>query len=295
MGTIVGELNVKLECGTPFLTRLDTSRHSGYRPRPFDPFYSDSANDLGCAMSRHVLPLTLLLPLAGCWPDDQPNNLIVQPGPLYPAPNLPQVKNYCKPATQEAATRAAEMSQRILAANPQVGMRPLTLTIGGDQPEIFHRGTGQIIVTEGLVKLCTTDRFLAAVLCLEMGKMVSEREAVASVRSREPELEPPPEIHIGNDTTGTFGPADGSRMYELARYEKGRRRPGSPPPPPDPQALARSFLTKTGFHENDLDAVMPILRKAEANFQLERQMTANPPPVDQLKKQVEEQKKSESQ
>jgi hypothetical protein len=242
-------------------------------------------------MSRRVLPLTLLLALAGCWLDDQPNNLIVQPGPGYPAPVLPQVKNYCKPATQEAATRAAEMSQRILAANPQVGMRPLTLTIGGDQPEIFHRGTGQIVVTEGLVKLCTTDRFLAAVLCQEMGKMVSEREAVASVRSREPEQEPPPEIRIGNDTAGTFGPADGSRMYELARYEKGRRRSGDPPPPPpDPNTLARGFLTKAGFHENDLDAVQSILRKAEANFLLERQMTANPPPVDQLKKQAEEQK-----
>ncbi|HMF14102.1 MAG TPA: hypothetical protein VKE94_17420, partial [Gemmataceae bacterium] len=166
-----------------------------------------------------------------------------------------------------------------------IGMRPVTLTVGGDAPEIFHRGTGQIILTEGLVKQCTTDRFLAAVLCLEMGKMVSEREALASVRAREPEREPPDDIRIGNETEGTFGPADGARMYELARYEKSRRKPSAPPPPPpEPQVLARFYLAKAGFHEADLDAVQPILRKTQENFQWERQMTANPPPIDQVKK-----------
>lgn len=242
-------------------------------------------------MSRRVLPLTLLLALAGCWLDDRPNQLVVEPGPLYPAPRLPDVKNLCTPATQEAATQVAEMSQRILAANPQVGMRPVTVTLGGDTPEIFHRGTGQIVVTEGLVKQCTTDRFLAAALCMEMGKMVSEREAVASVRARQPEQEPPPDVRIGNETEGTFGPPDGARMYELARYEKSRRQPGAPAPlPPDPQVLARIYLAKAGFHETDLDAAQPILRKAQDNFQWERQMTANPPPVDQVKKPSEEQK-----
>jgi hypothetical protein len=237
-----------------------------------------------------MLPLALLL-LAGCWLEDKPNQLIVEPGQLYPAPKLPQVQSFCTPATKEAATRAGEMSQRILAANPQIGMRPVTLTVGGESPEIFHRGTGQIILTEGLVKQCTTDRFLAAVLCLEMGKMVSEREALASVRAREPEREPPDDIRIGNETEGTFGPADGARMYELARYEKSRRKPSTPPPPPpEPQALARIYLAKAGFHEADLDAVQPILRKTQANFQWERQMTANPPPLDQVKKLDEEKK-----
>jgi hypothetical protein len=124
-----------------------------------------------------------------------------------------------------------------------------------------------------------------------MGKMVSEREAVASVRAREPELEPSQELRIGNDTSGSFGPEDGVRMLDYARYDKGRRRPGSPPaPPPEPAALARTYLARAGFHEGDLDATQSIIRKAEENFQLERQMTASPPPLDQLRKQAVDQK-----
>jgi hypothetical protein len=237
-----------------------------------------------------MLPFGLLAVVAGCWLDDKPNRMIVEPGPLYPAPQLPAMKKSYAPATESASARVQEMSKRILAANPQVGMRPVVLTVGSEQPEIFHRGTGQIVITQGLVNLCTTERFLAAVLCLEMGKMVSEREAVASVRAREPESEPPPDLRIGNDTAGSFGPPDGSRMLELSRYDKGRRRPSSPAPPPEPATLARGYLAKAGFHDGDLDDAQPILRKAEANFQLERQMTANPPPIDQLRKQVVDQK-----
>jgi hypothetical protein len=80
-------------------------------------------------------------------------------------------------------------------------------------------------------------------------------------------------------------------MLDYARYDKGRRRPGSPsPPPPEPAALARSYLARAGFHEGDLDAAQSIIRKADENFQLERQMTASPPPLDQLRKQVVDQK-----
>jgi hypothetical protein len=244
-------------------------------------------------MLHRMLPLGLLLTVAGCWLDEKPNQLIVQPGPFYPAPDVPQIKQLHAPATEAAATRVEEMKQRILAANPQIGMRPLIVTTGSAQPEIFHRGTGQIVVTEGLINECTTDRFLAAVLCLELGKMVAEREAVASVQSRRPDIEPPPELRIGNETAGTFGSPDGGRMIELARYDKARRRPSDPPPlPPDPQVLARIYLAKSGFHDADLDAAQPILRKAAANFQLERQMTNNQPSAaEALKKQEAEMKK----
>src|SRR5262245_56466135 len=157
-----------------------------------------------CRMLRRVFPLVGLFAVIGCWPNDKPNQLVVQPGPLYPAPDTPPIKRHYAPGTEAASTRANELGRKILAANPQVGMRPVIVTVGSEKPEIFHRGTGQIILTEGLVKLCTTERFLAAVLCLEIGKMVAEREALASVRARAPEQDPPPELRVGNDTSGSF-------------------------------------------------------------------------------------------
>jgi hypothetical protein len=240
-------------------------------------------------MVRRLLPCGLLLALTGCWPDSQPNNLVVQPGPFYPAPETPEIKMHYAPATEEAARRVNELGLKILAANPQIGMRPYILTVGTQEPEIFHRGQAQIIITEGLVKQCTTDRFLAAVLCLEFAKMVAEREALASVQARQPELEPPVEMRVGTDSGGTFGSPDATRLAELGRFERNRRAPTAPPPaPPDPQNLARTYLAKANFHAGDLDAVLPIVKKAQETFRLEKQMTGTPAAVELPKEKKKE-------
>src|SRR5262249_39695897 len=78
-----------------------------------------------------------------------------------------------------APARVDAGGRQLLAANPQVGAKPLFHTIGAPQPEVFHRGTSDVWVTEGLVRQCATDGQLAALLCLELGKMVAEREAAA--------------------------------------------------------------------------------------------------------------------
>src|SRR5947199_348208 len=69
-------------------------------------------------------------------------------------------------------------------ANPQGGMRQLLVTGGATLPEIFHKGGKeegyQVFVSEGLVKACTSNDQLAAIFCVEIGKMVSERETVLS-------------------------------------------------------------------------------------------------------------------
>jgi hypothetical protein len=234
-------------------------------------------------MAWRFLPVCMLLALAGCL-NDEPNKLIVQPGPFSPAPQVPAIKRSYAPATEEVAKRVLTLGQQIVVANPQIGMRPIFVTIGSPEPEIFHRGQNQVIVTEALAKQCTTDRLLAAVLFLELGKMVSEREAVASVQARQPEHEPPPDARGAGDSS--FGPSDQTRLAELARYER-TRRPSSapPPPPPDPRTLAQTYLAKAGFHAADLEAAAPILQQAEANFRLEKQMTSRQADMDAIKKE----------
>jgi hypothetical protein len=177
------------------------------------------------------------------------------------------------PASTAAAARVETLGRKIVMANPQAGLRPYFRTIGAPQPELFHVGTTEIDITEGLVSQCKTEGELAAVLCKEMGKMVSEREAVAGPQARSPEREPPPELRVGTDYAGTAGAPDQTRLAELGKFEKERRRLREPSlPPPDPQVLARLYLKNAGFPEKELESAAQLLQTAAQNNAFEKQM-----------------------
>jgi hypothetical protein len=181
------------------------------------------------------------------------------------------------PASEEAARRVVTVGAKVVSANRSTGLRPAFSTIGAPEPEIFHRGTAEVWITEGLVRQCKTEGQLAAVLSRELGKMVSEREALASASVRAPDRGPPVNVPVGTDSRGAFGAADGVRLAELAKYDKTRHRPDDPlPPPPDPDVLARTYLTNAGFTTADLDDVAPLLKTAEANVTFERQLSSIP-------------------
>jgi hypothetical protein len=74
------------------------------------------------------------------------------------------------------------------------------------------------------------------------------------------------------DAGGVFGPPDGTRLAELAKFEKERPKPGAAPPPPDPMVLARIYLKKAGFDPRELDVVAPLLQEARASCAIERQL-----------------------
>lgn len=188
------------------------------------------------------------------------------------------------PAMKESSERVVQVGQRLILANPQVGLRPLFITVGVPNPEIFHKGSSlggcQVVVSEGLVRLCPSDAELAAVLALELGKIVTEREALASPAARLGNVRLPPGEAIGPDSGGTFGSSDGTRMMELAHYEARRRERAAKSGPPDPKALARMYLAKAKYEPATLDKVQPLLRKAEDHFELEKTigLTVLPPP-----------------
>src|SRR3546814_14152828 len=61
------------------------------------------------------------------------------------------------PATEEASLRVVQVGQKLLAANPQIGLKPLFSTIGPSTAgppaeEIFHAGKNQVVITETLVR-----------------------------------------------------------------------------------------------------------------------------------------------
>ncbi len=227
--------------------------------------------------------LPLLLLAAGCVADDAGLTL-VKPNPFSNAPNVTQPTIVAHaPATEEAALRVTQVAKKVLDANKALGIQPVFTTLGVPQPEIFHRGNAlrgdlEVMITEGLVRKCETEGQLAAVLCQELGRIVSEREALAGPSPRLSDREPPPFASIGNEVGGNFGPSDGTRREELARWEKDHPRPGSKPVlAPEPDALARRYLELAGYPAADFEQITPLLRAAEENNRLEKQMKTPPP------------------
>jgi hypothetical protein len=219
----------------------------------------------------------LCLLLAGCVPGEQGKLLVSNP--FGQSPEVQQYRAMSPPSSpqgEKAAKRVLCVGQQVVQANPEMGLRPLFATIGGAaQPEIFHRGQTEIIVTEGLVKECVSDGQLAAVLCRELGKMVAERELLTLPATRQPERTPPQDVPVGNDAGGVLGMSDGVHRAELARFERERHPQDVTVPPPSPEVLTRRYLHQAGYSLDDLDAAAPVLRQCDANGTWQKQLAGN--------------------
>lgn len=185
------------------------------------------------------------------------------PPPLS-ASNPPAIKQASYVAAHNAATvqRVQEVGRKLAVANPQLGFKPAFQVTGDAGPRIAHRGEQEIVISEGLVRQCQSEGQLAGVLSWELARMAGERQARIAQLTAASSREPPPEVRIGPDG-GTFGEADQIRKAELAKLGMDRRRPkdkDTPPPAPDPQLLARQFLTQAGYAEADLDAALPLIQ-----------------------------------
>jgi hypothetical protein len=226
---------------------------------------------------RLWLGITLIL-FAGCWLEESTTPLV--PDNPFGSPQVLTTKetaSFGPAAPTETAATVGVVGQKILNANPQLGIQPVFRTIGTPQAEVFHRGVAEVDVTEGLAKQCKTEGQLAAVLCVELGKMISEKQSMPVPRDPRQEREPPSDIRIGNDYSGAFGAPDQTHLYELAKFDKERKRSARPPgPPADPQVLARVYLQQAGYAPADLDAITPVLRDAAKSISLEKQMSTAP-------------------
>ena len=136
-------------------------------------------------------------------------------------PVPPPVQVAYTPAANDATARVSAVAQRLQAKNPQLSIHPVVLTSAQPHPDISHQGETQIIITEGLVRQCQTEEQLAAVLGLELGKILAERAAAASDRTRKPDRPLPIDIHVGNDNSGVTG-SEMVHQVELAKYEEER-------------------------------------------------------------------------
>jgi hypothetical protein len=219
---------------------------------------------------------------AGCVPSQMfsknersPTEVPSSPFGAGATPPAPPRRTSFGPADTTLCARVDTVGRKVLAANPQIGMRPLFAAIGSPGPEIFHQGASIIYVTAGLVTQCKTEAQLAAVLSLELGKMVSERELLAPPESRDPQGLAPVDVPIGQ--AGNNSGPDLTHLAELARFEKAHPKARRRLPPPNPQVLAGVYLEKAGFKAEDLDSIAGILQTADRNMSWERQINGKAP------------------
>lgn len=224
------------------------------------------------------LPWVLLLGLGGCM-HGADESAQVSRNPfvgLQPTQAIPLNPNTASPATEEASLRVVKIGQKLLVSNPQMGLKAFFSTIGTSESnkpteEIFHSGFNQVVITEPLVRRCKTEGELAALLSMELAKMVVECEQSLGSAGQVDDKGPPVDAPVGNDGRGSFGPADGTRAAELAKYDKAHRR-GPYWASADPRGLAKDYLLKAGYEEGDMTAAAPLFRLAEDNAKLEKQM-----------------------
>ena len=175
-------------------------------------------------------------------------------------------------ADESICVRVDTVGRKVIAANPQLALRPHFAAFGSETPELFHVDQKVVCVTDGLVKKLANEADLAAALSYELGRMVAEREARMKQDLKSAPVRVPMQLTVGG--AGQFAGPDMAGAVEMARYDQAvqERKKASAIVRPDPEILARDYLEKAGFQRTDFDRIQPVLAVAAKNGSLERQV-----------------------
>lgn len=214
---------------------------------------------------RAAIPLIALMLAAnsGCTTDGWFSR---KPGGDHPiqGSNLPK-------ADLENAARVDLVGRKILAANPELKINPLFMTVGSKSEAVFHDGPDNLCITEGLVRKCPTDAELASVLANELALMQVEK--ISAAPRQRPNL-PPPLPNTFNDVAGSSVTADQTRQAELAHWEKDERRRERAEDRvlnADAEVLARDYVMKAGYDQAEYTKALPLVRCAQSKGEQEKE------------------------
>src|SRR5262245_7357789 len=175
--------------------------------------------------------------------DDNPQHRVATPNPK----TLP-------PASLATSQRVDELGRKLVAQNTFCGFepgKPLFMVTGHKEAILFHRGTDELIISEGIVEKCQSEAELAAVLCWEMGQMVAEKRTAKALGR---EVDPIPDANYGGGPIFPGGTAvDAGQMANLAFHERKFPRTVSRPDPVDAAETARELLKGSGYSPAELD------------------------------------------
>ncbi len=176
------------------------------------------------------------------------------------------------PAQLQTAERVETVGRKIITQNTFTGIEPLFHTVGVPESVLFHRGPEELFISEGLVSKCKTDQELAAVLCSELAKMVTEKKSARRVGADRDSF---PEVGLSTgNAIGSAGgtAADPARAAEIA-YQERRAKPSVEPV--DAKLTARNLLRDAGYDPAELDRVEDLLKQSDRGGVLSKQMSGS--------------------
>lgn len=169
----------------------------------------------------------------------------------------------------ETSQRVDELMRRILDQNPFTGIDPIAHTFGRKESMLFHRGNGELFISEGLVKKCRTEPELAAVLCSELGKMMSQQKSAAAAGRLPSTI---PDIALPNGLPD----ANSVQIAEMTRIERQQKERQLHDQSEEVQ-LAKMLLKGAGFDPNELDRIESMVKQSESGEQLRKQFAGTSP------------------
>jgi hypothetical protein len=166
--------------------------------------------------------------------------------------------------------RVERVGRDILTKNTFTGIEPLFMTIGMTESVLFHRGSEQLVISQGLVGRCASDGQLAAVLCSELGQMVAEKRSAKALGRDLPPIPAP--IDTGGGMFPGGGAYDTGRQLELAINDQKYPKDGKRLVAADGTATARDLLKNAGYNPLELDNAGELLKLSPRSDQLRKQM-----------------------
>lgn len=212
-----------------------------------------------------VTGLVALPGLTGCLTDGGGTVARVEKFLGWDDPKAPKFS----PASVQTARRVDELGHRIIAQNTFTGLDPLFHCVHVPESVLFHRGSAELYVSDGLVAQCKNDAELAAVLCAELGHMMAEKGHARRLGRDESTI---PDVALPGGGTAGF---DGTRAAELAAQQRTARP--LPAEPADATKVAKDLLHGAGFDPAELDRVEPLLKQTDRAGALRKQMAGSAP------------------
>lgn len=167
-------------------------------------------------------------------------------------------------ASTKSATRVHAIGAKLVSSNPkEFARQPVFFTAGIQEPMLFSQKDGQIVISEGLVNRCASDDELAALLCVELGKLS------AGQRREQTRIEDlPPAPRLTSDVVGSGSAPDMTRMAEEGYMNKRPAATGRRPVDAvraDTATLSRNYLKKAGYDPECAGKIEPWIKEAEEN------------------------------